>query len=85
MRYCSGHVPEDSVKTKGDVALRELNSFCVNKPKLDTVARAQEMETQVMTSFSVDFELPLWAVLVQRQRQWDDRSQEAGRFDARLG
>jgi hypothetical protein len=49
-----GRVLEDFVKTKGDVALKELNSFCANKPKLDTVTRASEREKQVMTYFSVD-------------------------------
>lgn len=50
----AGGVLKEFVKTKGDVALKELNTFCANKPKLDTVARAEEREKQAMTYFSVD-------------------------------
>jgi hypothetical protein len=60
MKYSSkctvaaGRVLDDFVKTKGDVALKELNSFCANKPKLDAVTRAQDREKQAMIYFSVD-------------------------------
>jgi hypothetical protein len=49
-----GHVVEDFIKTKEDVALKELDSFCSNKPRLDIVAHAQVREKQVITYFSVD-------------------------------
>lgn len=50
----AGRVLGDFVKTNGDVALKELNSFCANKPKLDTVVRAREREKRFMYHFSTD-------------------------------
>lgn len=50
----AGGVLKEFVKKNGDVAIKELNIFCVNKPKLDTVARARDREEKAMTFFSLD-------------------------------
>jgi hypothetical protein len=50
----AGTVLKDFTRTKGDVAIKELNIFRVNKPKLDTVARAREREDKATMFFSLD-------------------------------
>src|SRR5438128_2730924 len=50
----AGQVLEEFVKRKGGVAPKELNNFCTNKPKLDTLARAQDREKKATSYFSLD-------------------------------
>ena len=50
----AGQVLKTFVKKDGDIAVKELNSFCAKKPKFDTVAKAREREELATTYFSMD-------------------------------
>lgn len=51
--YAAGQVLKDWAKTNGAIGVKELDAFCANKPKLDTLARAREREKQFMQCISL--------------------------------
>lgn len=51
--YAAEQVLKEWSKTKGAVGVKELDAFCANKPKLDTVAKEREREEKFMQCISL--------------------------------
>lgn len=50
----AGNVLQQWSLTNGNVAVKQLDAFCINKPKMDAVARVRAREQQVMFFFALD-------------------------------